>query len=276
MEHTPADPNLNWVTEKGRIKKLNCWGELAGALGLVVDGKAWYLQPVGLLMSLLIPAKEEITVRFLEKVLGKTGGWFAGRGGPKKFIEVFKTNFPKVYGFDKYDFVELLNAALLRHGIVTGYQKAHFLAQCFHESARFETTVEFASGDGYNPGRHRDALRNGNTVVGDGPKYKGRGLLQLTWKNNYKRYSEYRGVDFVEDPDLIASDMFNAIDASCWYWRNNGGVYVKYGAKGDINVLIYNDRDNVSLVTLAVNGGDNGLPEREELFHLIKKEWGLK
>lgn len=70
--------------------------------------------------------------------------------------------------------------------------------------------------------------------------------------------------------------MFNAIDASCWYWRNNGGVYVKYGAKGDINVLIDNDRDNVSLVTLAVNGGDNGLPEREELFHLIKKEWGLK
>jgi predicted chitinase len=171
--------------------------------------------------------------------------------------------------------VQILNEALVRHGITTGYQKAHFLAQCFHESAHFETTIEFASGEGYNPGRHRDAEKNGNTSMGDGPKYKGKGLIQLTWKNNYTKYSNYRDINFTVSPDLIASDMFNAIDVSCWYWRNNGGVYKKHNAKGDINVLIEHEKNNVDLITLAINGGSNGLAERKEIFEAIKKEWRL-
>ena len=69
--------------------------------------------------------------------------------------------------------------------------------------------------------------------------------------------------------------MYNAIDASCWFWRNIGGRYKKYNAKGDINVLIENEKNNVELVTLAVNGGYNGLAERKKVFTAIKKEWGL-
>lgn len=69
--------------------------------------------------------------------------------------------------------------------------------------------------------------------------------------------------------------MYNAIDVSCWYWRNNGGVHTKHNAKGDINILIDNENNNVELVTLAVNGGSNGLAERKGIFEAIKREWKL-
>ncbi|NQD91324.1 hypothetical protein HP532_01495 [Pseudomonas sp. CrR25] len=275
LAEEPGKPNQTWEVEKQRIEKLSWWKELAGQHGMSGDGKAWHFHPIELLGSFSSRRTEEITVQFLERIFNKRGSWFTGRGGSKSFITTFKDNYPSVYNFDKYEFVQILNAALVRHGITTGYQKAHFLAQCFHESAHFETTIEFASGEGYNPGRHRDAEKNGNTVMGDGSRYKGKGLIQLTWKNNYTKYSTYSGIDFTESPDLIASDMFNAVDVSCWYWRNNGGIHKKHNAKGDINVLIAHEKDNVELITLAVNGGSNGLAERKEIFEIIKKEWSL-
>ena len=275
MGHSPDDPNQDWVEEKNRIKTLSWWSDVAGSLKLDAAGKAWHLQPIGLLATFSSQRTEEITVSFLEKILKKPGDWFTGRGGPRSFVARFQENYPAIFKIDKEEFVKILNAALARHGITSSYQKAHFLAQCYHESAHFETTIEFASGDRYNPGQHPDAIRRGNTEMGDGPKYKGKGLIQLTWKNNYAAYSRYRGINFIDSPDLIASDMNNAIDASCWFWRNIGGVYKKYNAKGDINALIEHEKNNVDLVTLAVNGGYNGLAERKEIFVAIKKEWNL-
>ncbi|SFP21671.1 Predicted chitinase [Geopseudomonas sagittaria] len=275
MGHSPDDPNQDWVEEKNRIKTLSWWSDVAGSLKLDAAGKTWHLQPIGLLATFSSQRTEEITVSFLEKILKKPGDWFTGRGGPRSFVARFQENYPAIYKIDKEEFVKILNAALARHGITSSYQKAHFLAQCYHESAHFETTIEFASGDRYNPGQHPDAIRRGNTEMGDGPKYKGKGLIQLTWKNNYAAYSRYRGINFIDSPDLIASDMNNAIDASCWFWRNIGGVYKKYNAKGDINALIEHEKNNVDLVTLAVNGGYNGLAERKEIFVAIKKEWNL-
>lgn len=71
--------------------------------------------------------------------------------------------------------------------------------------------------------------------------------------------------------------MSNSIKASCWFWLNNGGIYNKYDAKGDINILLIdNEKNNVELVTLAVNGVGHGLSERQSYFNVIKKEWGLE
>lgn len=276
MGHAPGDSNHDWVEEKKRIENSRWWSDVADSLKLDAEGKAWHLPPIGLLATFSSPRTEEITVQFLEKILKKSGDWFTGRGGSRGFVERFQKDYPSIYKINKNDFVQILNAALIRHGITTNYQKAHFLAQCYHESAHFETTIEFASGERYNPGQHPDAIGRGNTEMGDGPRYKGKGLIQLTWKNNYAAYSRYRGIDFVGSPDLIASDMYNAVDASCWFWRNIGGIYKKYNASGDINVLIDHEKDNVELVTLAVNGGANGLAERKEIFDSIKREWGLK
>jgi predicted chitinase len=272
--HTPSTPFLNWMAEKERIRELKWWSDVAGRVGLPEGGRVYHLHPVGLVSGFQSMTRR-ITVELIEKITGKTGDWFTGAGGGRTFYREFSEKYPNVYKFDKSLFVDLLNDSLEIYGIVGAYQQAHFLAQCFHESAHFETTIEFASGDRYNPGNHPDAIKNGNTNAGDGPKYKGKGLIQLTWKKNYRLYSDFKGDDFVISPNLLAEDMHIAIDASCWFWRYNGSIYKKYNANGDINVLVDNEPNNVTLITLAVNGGDNGLPERKRLFESIKKEWDL-
>lgn len=232
------------------------------------------MQPVGL-AGTFRTSVQRITAGLIEKATGKSGDWFTGKGGGHKFVSEFKSRYPEIYKFDKYEFVGQLNLALDRYEIVTPHQQAHVLSQCFHESAAFETTIEFSSGSQYDPGRHASAFRSGNTEEGDGPKCKGKGLIQPTWKNNYAAYSEYRRVDFVSVPELIAESMFNAIDVSYWHWRHRGAVNRLYNARGDVNILINNELDNVRLVTRAVNGGENGLHERTKIFELICREWGL-
>lgn len=236
----------------------------------------WHMHPVMFCSAIKSASECEITVELIEKLLGHKNQWFTGKRGGKVFAAHFKNTYPDVYEFDKQIFVNLLNEQLNIYGIAGAYHKAHFLSQCLHESAHLDTTIEFGSGRNYDPGRHKDAVKNGNTVVGDGPRYKGRGLIQLTWKKNYQHFSEYSGVDCVNNSELIASVMGNAIKASCWFWRNNGGVHKMYDSKGDINILIDHKKNDVELITLAVNGGQNGLSERQKYFDSIKKEWGLE
>jgi predicted chitinase len=88
-------------------------------------------------------------------------------------------------------------------------------------------------------------------------------------------FSAFRGIDFVSTPNLLAENIFDAIDVSCWYWRHNGGVSKKHNAQGDINILVDKESGNIRLVTLAVNGGNNGLHERAKVYEAIRKEWGL-
>ncbi|MEY4925953.1 MAG: hypothetical protein RI894_389 [Bacteroidota bacterium] len=88
-------------------------------------------------------------------------------------------------------FTIALNETFAHFGIKSSYQRIHFLAQIALESALFTTTNEFASGNAYNPSSRKDAKGNGNTEQGDGPRYKGRGFMQLTWRNNYLAYFTY-------------------------------------------------------------------------------------
>ncbi len=221
--------------------------------------------------------KCKITVELLNKLTGKHGAWFMGVGSRSKiYKDEFKT-YTKIHNFDKEKFIKILNQKMHHYNIDKScYHVAHFLAQIIHESAHFDTTLEYGSGHNYEPGAHRDAQKNGNTHYGDGRKYRGRGLLQLTWKNNYKAYARYKGVDFVHHPEKVGNTMEYAIDVSCWYWRHKGAIHKKYNAKGDINTLIDHDKKNVKLITLAVNGGHNGLADRERIFNMILHEWRLK
>lgn len=257
--------------EKQRIDKLE-W--MQSAAKLKFNGEVSYLYPLSIIIKPMV-SEHIITTELIELLLGHKNDWFTGERGGKAFASKFKKDYPNVYKYNKTDFVALLNEMLFKYEINGPYHRAHFLSQCLHESAHLDTTLEFGSGVNYDPGRHADAEKNGNTKIGDGPTYRGRGLIQLTWKNNYIRFSKHSGVDCVNDSSLVAASMANAIEASCWYWRFNGAVHKKFDAKGDINILVDNDRDNVKLITLAVNGGDNGLLDRMKYFNLIKTEWGL-
>jgi putative chitinase len=140
-----------------------------------------------------------------------------------------------------------LNRKMLENDINTPLRTAHFLAQIAHESAELRYSEEIASGEAYE-GR----ADLGNTQPGDGKRFKGRGLIQLTGRSNYKRYGNARGRDFTTDETarLLATDPDLAVDVSCWFW-------VKY----KLNALA--DADDVMAITKKINGGYNGLPDRK-------------
>jgi putative chitinase len=134
---------------------------------------------------------------------------------------------------------------LARYDITTPLRVAHFLAQLAHESDGFCTCEEYASGKAYE-GR-RDL---GNTEPGDGVRYKGRGLIQLTGRANYAKYGQRIGLDLVADPDK-AADPATSLILACEYWTQTRGGLNRFA-----------DQDDILAITRAINGGTNGLADR--------------
>lgn len=146
---------------------------------------------------------------------------------------------------------EVLAATLDAYEIRTRLRIAHFLAQTCHESAGFRTTEEFASGRAYE---HRADL--GNVEDGDGPRYKGRGLLQLTGRANYRDLGRILDLDLEQNPALAAEPVLS-LRIACEFWKRK-------------NINAACDADDVVRVTRLVNGGTNGLPERRALTSKAK------
>ena len=150
-----------------------------------------------------------------------------------------------------------LNMYMPHYGINNPYREAAFLAQVAHESGRFYYTEEIASGKAYE---NRKDL--GNTLPGDGPRYKGRGLIQLTGRANYQAFSIHSGMDFVSHPELLATPQY-AVMSACWYWQEHG-----------LNELA--DWEDFEKITKKINGGYNGLEQRTEFYNSLREQYGLK
>lgn len=127
---------------------------------------------------------------------------------------------------------------------------AMFLAQCAHESGELRYVRELASGEAYE-GR-KDL---GNTQPGDGKRFKGRGVIQITGRANYKKLGEFLGVDLESDPDRLASDDYLAVASAGWYWKTR---------------KLNNVKDSISAATKKINGGTNGLADRERKWASAK------
>jgi predicted chitinase len=150
-------------------------------------------------------------------------------------------------------------AAMQKYEINTPLRQAHFLAQIGHESGELRFRTELASGAAYE-GR-RDL---GNVQPGDGVRYKGRGLIQLTGRTNYAEYTKTSGtgVDILAQPELVASEEKLCVDVAGWFWERR-----------KINLLA--DKDNLEGVTRVINGGTNGLADRRRLLIRTKTLMGV-
>jgi putative chitinase len=144
-----------------------------------------------------------------------------------------------------------LAPTLAAYAIATPLRIAHFIAQVAHECAGFSTTEEFASGAAYE-GR----ADLGNTERGDGRRYKGRGLIQLTGRANYRRIGAALGLPLEDEPER-AADPLTSLRIACEYWRSR-----------DINAPA--DQDDLVTVTRRVNGGLNGLEDRRTYLSRAK------
>ncbi len=148
-------------------------------------------------------------------------------------------------------FVEPLNEAFREFDVSTPVREQMFLAQAAHETGGFVFMRELASGQAYE-GR----LDLGNDEPGEGVRYKGRGIFQLTGDYNYR----LAGTEIWGDPDWLtynpglAEEPTNACRIAGWYWKRNG-----------LNDLA--DRGDFRLVTRRINGGYNGYADRVEYLH---------
>jgi len=145
-----------------------------------------------------------------------------------------------------------LNKTMQRYGIITSLRKAHFLAQIAHESDGFNTNEEYASGADYE-GR-RDL---GNTKGGDGVRFKGRGLIQITGRSNYAECGQALGVDLISNPQRLGDFDLACLSAG-WYWDSR-------------SLNDYADNDDVLTITRIINGGLNGLDDREAYLYVAKQ-----
>ena len=168
-----------------------------------------------------------------------------------------------------------------KFGINTPLRVAHFLAQCGHESGGFRLTQEnlnysakglmgifkkyfpteaIANQYARNPQKiankvYSNRMGNGSEASGDGYKFRGRGYIQLTGKENYTAFGKSIGVDIPSNPDSVASTY--ALASAAWFFSKNG--LHKIADEGASDVV-------VTKITKRVNGGTIGLPDRIKHF----------
>lgn len=144
-------------------------------------------------------------------------------------------------------FVAPLNGAMHEFHINSPIRQAAFIAQIAHESGELRYVEELASGAAYE-GR----VSLGNTQPGDGMKFKGRGLIQITGRNNYHECGKALGVDLITNPELLETNGL-ACRSAAWFWASRG-----------LNDLA--DKGDYIRICRRINGGTNGLKERQAYY----------
>lgn len=184
---------------------------------------------------------------------------------------------------DAEQYIDDLELTLPKYGIANSKVRlAHFFSQVLHESGcmrydmenlnysakalravfgKYFKTKRQAEGYARQPEKiankvYANRIGNGVESSGDGWKYRGRGLIQLTGKNNYRAFAKWIDDDrIMDDPDLVASEY--AVHSAVFYWDKN-----------NLNKIA--DKDDVVRMTKRINGGTNGLAHRTELLTKAK------
>lgn len=147
--------------------------------------------------------------------------------------------------------VEHINAAMEEFDVTTAKRQAAFLAQIAHESGEFRYVRELASGEAYEG---RSDL--GNTQPGDGVRFRGRGLIQITGRANYAACAAALGLDLLDHPEQLESYQHAARSAG-WFWKSRG-----------LSELA--DRDDFRRITKLINGGFTHYAERTMYWERAK------
>lgn len=181
-------------------------------------------------------------------------------------------------------YIEALNTQLPRYKINTPLRMAHFIAQIAHESGSFKyqcenlsysakalrsvfskyfDSDEMAERYARKPQEianvvYANRMGNGNTVSGDGWRYRGRGLIKLTGRENYANCAAFIDYDCVEDPDLLSDDPQVAVAAACWCWHSR-----------QLNDIA--DRDDLKRITAKINRGSHGLESRKGFYERARQ-----
>lgn len=208
--------------------------------------------------------------------------------------DLLKQIYPNSTEANREKYEKALSMAMMRYNVNNPNRIRAFLAQVGHESGQLSAVVENLNysakalrsvfgkyfktdAEAEQYARKPEAIANvvyanrmgnGDTESGDGWKYRGRGLIQLTGKNNYEKatnemYALPFGVDFVDEPDLLATLEY-AAQSAAWYWETNGlnALADQLGGADDTEVF--------KAITKRINGGYNGLDDRLAMYERAK------
>ncbi|MGV9724198.1 glycoside hydrolase family 19 protein [Nocardia beijingensis] len=183
----------------------------------------------------------------------------AGTLGPLT-LEQLERIFPGTSRAKLREYLPYLNQAMRDYGIDSPKREAAFLAQLAVETDDLKTLEEYGD-NGYfdrNYGPQSGVGRSlGNTEPGDGARFHGRGALQLTGRDNYRKASEALGVDFVGDRELAADPKY-AFATAGWFWDAE-------------NLNDQADESDIGAIGRSINGGTNGAAERREYYDRARK-----
>ena len=184
--------------------------------------------------------------------------------------------------------IQMIPDTAAKFDINSPLRLAHFLAQCGHESGGFRATQEnlnysakglmgifkkyfpteaIANAYQRNPQKiankvYANRMANGDEASGDGYKFRGRGYIQLTGKDNYTQFGKAIGENITANPDVVSGKY--ALLSAAWFWSKNGLNKLADGGATDAVV---------TSITKRVNGGTIGLPDRikhfKEYYHLL-------
>lgn len=162
-------------------------------------------------------------------------------------IDQLAAVFPSRKKVDLEKFLAPMNSMMGKYAIDSCLRKSHALAQIGHESGGLRYLAEVL-GEGVN-----------EADVYDG--YKGRGLIQLTYKKNYENYGNHVGKNYLDKNKVKLEAVEAATDSAGWYWNN--------GAAEDLNP--YADQNDLLLISTAINGAFNGFDDRAAIFKRAHK-----
>ncbi len=149
-------------------------------------------------------------------------------------------------------FAPVLNTAMNRYGIVGARRAAAFIAQVGHESGQLRYLREIWGPTAQQAG-YEGRADLGNTAKGDGSKYRGRGLIQITGRANYAACGGALGLDLVNQPTLLEHPHYATMSAA-WFWSSRG-----------LNTLA--DQGDFVKITRYINGGLTGYDDRQALYN---------
>lgn len=170
---------------------------------------------------------------------------------PDDIVRIMPHAKPRIAAF----FSPLL-ATMEEFEVSTRLRRAAFLAQIGHESGQLLYVREIASGAAYDTGSKAKALGNTPEADGDGQRYKGRGLIQVTGRDNYLKCSEALFGDdrLLHFPELL-EDPLHACRSAGWYWKRHR-----------LNELADGGMAEFGIITRKINGGTNGMADRLALY----------
>jgi predicted chitinase len=261
-----------WKVEKTRIQKLQWWDQVKALAGFPADPTVWHLHPVGVVGNFM----------------GVSNNLVCTHCGKDITItpDILKAIFPRISNEHANQYSVALTASFIKYKINTCARASHFFGQSEVECVgftAFRENLNYSNGDHlWNTYRssliaglqrmhptwtlsqietyskthliHNDH-ELGEVLFGDnehpGQDYRGRGLLQMTWLETYKKYRDASGVDVDYEPNKVQDDPHVAADSSAWYWSSHS-----------INESA--DTNNVKGVTKKINPALKGFTERKD------------